>query len=170
MTSVDEVWSEVCGVNGGVLFLLMWDDISRRGLIWGLRGKDPALPWWSLSTDRCCSDRSLLESVVMEILPPVAWRNMKTQTEALTSYETPANEYFTFVSQVYKLLEPARDISVLVLSNMLGGNCYSYSTFHTIPGIKLSNSNVLSLFYLYARSKVLPHSHWHEQTLGCPVM
>ncbi len=46
----------------------------------------------------------------MEILPPVAWRNMKTQTEALTSYETPANEYFTFVSQVYKLLEPARDI------------------------------------------------------------
>ncbi len=89
----------------------------------------------------------------MEILPPVAWRNMKTQTEALTSYETPANEYFTFVSQVYKLLEPARDISVLVLSNMLGGNCYSYSTFHTIPGIKLSSSNVLSLFYLYARSK-----------------
>ncbi len=111
MTSVDEVWSEVCGVNGGVLFLLMWDDISRRGLIWGLwMYQDPALSCWSLSQDRCCSDRSLLESVVMEILPPVAWRNMKTQTEALTSYETPANEYFTFVSQVYKLLEPARDI------------------------------------------------------------
>ncbi len=139
MTSVDMAWSEVCGC----IFMLK---IQRCRVDHSVR-IDAAL------IDPCLSRLSWWFCL---LLPGETWKpRLKLWQVTKLQQTSILHSFHRFIScqnrpGTYLLIW---DISVFVLSNMLGGNCYSYSTFHTIPGIKLSNSNVLSLFYLYARSK-----------------